>query len=81
MIIGFGWHEFHVNGQKVGNDMLSTGWTRWSRTLLYNTYDITSLLIGNSVNTAGIMLGWGWRDTRAFPNLNNDTPLKDDRER
>jgi alpha-L-rhamnosidase len=80
-VCGLGWHEFHVNGQRVGMDMLSTGWTRWQRTVLYNTYDITPLLIPNQINTLGMMLGWGWRDTRSFPNLNHDTPEGDDRER
>lgn len=57
-LCGLGQHELRINGQKVGDDLLSPGWTNYRKTCLYLAYDVTSLLReGESV--LGIMLGNG----------------------
>jgi alpha-L-rhamnosidase len=50
--------EFHLNGKKVSNDILSPGWTDYNKRIHYLVYDVTHL-IGNK-NCIGIILGDGW---------------------
>ena len=54
-----GVYEFHLNGQKVGHDVLTPGWTHFPSRVYYQTYDVTSLL-HPGVNAAGAILGDGW---------------------
>jgi alpha-L-rhamnosidase len=54
-----GVYEFHLNGQKVGQDVLTPGWTHFPARVYYQTYDVTSLL-QRGRNTAGAILGDGW---------------------
>lgn len=58
-----GLYEFFLNGQRVGDQLFTPGWTSFEKRLQYQTYDITPL-IKKGVNAAGIMLGNGWY--RAF---------------
>ncbi len=56
---GLGLYNFFLNGEKVGDDEMTPGWTSYQRHLLYQTYDVTSMLkVG--YNVAGAMLGAGW---------------------
>lgn len=57
-ICGLGQYEMTLNGEKVGNDFLSPGWTEYDRTCLYDTREITSLL-HRGKNAVGIELGNG----------------------
>ena len=57
-ICGLGQYELSLNGKKVGDDFLSSGWTKYNKTCLYDTCDITDLL-RKSKNVAGIELGNG----------------------
>ncbi len=54
-----GLYEFYINGQKVGNDVLTPGWTSYLNHLCYQTYEITSLLQPGK-NTLGALVGAGW---------------------
>jgi alpha-L-rhamnosidase len=54
-----GLYNFYLNGEKVGDDEMTPGWTSYRRHLMYQTYDITRLL-KPGVNVAGAMLGAGW---------------------
>ncbi len=54
-----GLYKFYLNGQKVGEDELTPGWTSYHSHLLYQTYDITDLL-KEGRNAAGAMVGAGW---------------------
>lgn len=54
-----GLYNFYLNGEKVGEDEMTPGWTSYQRHLLYQTYDVTSLLKCGE-NVAGAMLGAGW---------------------
>jgi len=57
-VCGLGQYEMTLNGKKVGDDFLSPGWTKYDKTCLYDTRDITDLL-RNGKNAVGIELGNG----------------------
>ncbi|MDO8836970.1 MAG: family 78 glycoside hydrolase catalytic domain [Vicinamibacterales bacterium] len=57
-VSGLGQYELAINGSKVGQDLLSPGWTDYARTSLYDTYDVTASL-REGRNAAGIILGNG----------------------
>lgn len=54
-----GLYNFYLNGEKVGQDEMTPGWTSYGRHLLYQTYDVTDC-IKEGINVAGAMLGAGW---------------------
>jgi alpha-L-rhamnosidase len=56
---GVGLYELHLNGERVGEDLLAPGWTSYSKRIQYQTYDVTSQLKGSS-NAIGVMLADGW---------------------
>jgi alpha-L-rhamnosidase len=59
MVTGLGLYEFFVNGQRVGDKVLSPAKTPYHKYILYDTYDITDLLKEGG-NVFGIVLGNGW---------------------
>ncbi|KAJ3579103.1 hypothetical protein NPX13_g1462 [Xylaria arbuscula] len=59
-ITAYGVYEASINGQRVGDAVLAPGWQSYQHRLVYDTYDVTSLLAGNSNNTIGIQVGEGW---------------------
>ena len=54
-----GLYELHLNGERIGRDYLTPGWTDYSSRVQYQTYDIT-LQITQGSNTLGAILGSGW---------------------
>lgn len=58
-VTALGAYELHLNGNKVGNDVLTPGWTQFTKRVYYQTYDVTSLL-QQGTNTIGAILGDGW---------------------
>ncbi len=58
-VSGLGYYELHLNGNRVGDQVLDPGWTTYSNRVLYSTYDVTSQL-KRGKNTLGVMLGNGW---------------------
>lgn len=56
---GLGLYQFFLNGEKVGEDEMTPGWTSYRKHLLYQTYDVKNLL-KEGTNVAGAMLGPGW---------------------
>lgn len=58
-ITAHGMYEAHLNGQRIGSDFFTPGWTSYSKRLLYQTYDVTQLLKKGD-NTLGFTLGDGW---------------------
>lgn len=54
-----GIYSLHVNGQRVGKDELTPGWTDYRDRILYQTYDLTSL-VREGANAVGIALADGW---------------------
>ena len=63
-LCGLGQYELTLNGRKCGDDLLSPGWTKYDKTCLYDTRDITSLL-HTGANAVGIMLDSGMYDVRS----------------
>jgi alpha-L-rhamnosidase len=57
-ICGLGEYELSLNGKKVGEDLLSPGWTKFDKTCLYETHDITTQL-HKGENALGLLLGTG----------------------
>lgn len=58
-ITAHGLYEAHLNGQRVGDQYLTPGWTTYHKRLQYQTYDVTTLL-KQGANAAGVVLGDGW---------------------
>jgi alpha-L-rhamnosidase len=58
-VTSLGLYELHLNGQKVGDDVLTPGWTAYNHRLQYQTYDVTGLLRSGE-NAVGALLGDGW---------------------
>ena len=57
-ICGLGLYELFLNGKRVGDQVLAPSQTGFDRTILYNTYDVTSFL-QKGQNAVGIALGNG----------------------
>lgn len=54
-----GLYHFYLNGEKVGEDEFTPGWTSYNKHLLYQCYDITDR-IRTGRNMFGAMIGAGW---------------------
>lgn len=91
-ICGLGFYEMYLNGEKVGDQVLAPAVTNFDRRslkkmlyffddqstqrVLYNTFDVTSLL-QKAENTIGVLLGNGWynqRDRTVEGHMWYDTP-------
>lgn len=64
-ITGLGQYEASLNGKKIGDGFLTPGWTNYDKTILYNTYDVTTNLL-NGDNAIGVIAGNG------FYNINRE---------
>jgi len=70
-VTALGLYELHLNGRRVGDELLTPGWTSYRSRLQYQTYDVTDLLRGGR-NAIGAVLGNGWyRGRVGFRNLRN----------
>ena len=58
-ISGMGHYEMHINGEKVGDSEFAPLWSEYSKTVYYNTYDVTDML-NNGNNAISILLGNGF---------------------
>jgi len=58
-VTSLGLYEIYLNGQRVGDQLFTPGWTSYRRRLQYQTYDVTALL-RSGANVVGAMLGDGW---------------------
>ena len=60
-VSGLGMYEAFINGQKVGDDVLAPAPTDYRKTVLYNAYDVTSLLSPDGAKTVclSVVLGNG----------------------
>lgn len=70
-IIGLGLYELHLNGQKVGDQVLAPTPTDYTKNVKYNVFDVTGMLNQGS-NAVGIVLGNG----RYFTMRRNYKPYK-----
>ena len=58
-VTALGAYELHLNGQKVGNDVMTPGWSHFPKRVFYQTYDVTGM-VQSGTNTIGALLGDGW---------------------
>jgi alpha-L-rhamnosidase len=58
-VTAHGLYEMEINGKRVGNDVLSPGWTSYDKRLQYQTYDVTDV-VQRGANAVGVTLGDGW---------------------
>jgi alpha-L-rhamnosidase len=54
-----GYYELYINGQKISDQVLAPGYTRFDRRLLYVTHDVTASL-QQGTNAIGLVLGNGF---------------------
>jgi len=54
-----GLYECYLNGSRVGDAVLTPGWTDYSKHIQYQAYDVTDLL-QSGANAFGTILGDGW---------------------
>src|SRR3569623_482383 len=62
-ISALGLYRAFINGQRVGDDLLTPGWTSYWDRLGYQTYNVADLLVAGD-NTIDIWLGDGWYRSR-----------------
>jgi len=58
-VTALGTYELRINGKKVGNDVLTPGWTEFRKRVHYQTYDVTTY-VDRGTNIIGAILGDGW---------------------
>jgi len=67
-VTSHGLYELHLNGKKVGEQVLTPGWTSYGKRILYHVYDVTGQVVRGK-NAVGAVLGDGWyRGTLAWGN-------------
>jgi len=54
-----GAYELHLNGERVGDEYFSPGWTDYNIRVYYQTYDVTGLVRAGD-NVIGAILSDGW---------------------
>ena len=65
-IVGLGLHTAQLNGRTVTSHLLSPGYNTYSKTVTYDTYNVTGLLL-KGANVLGVELGKGAYDAEASP--------------
>lgn len=63
-VCGLGYHEFYVNGKKIGDEVLNPSVTEYAKRIEYVTYDFTEQLEADKPNVVAFELGNGWYGTR-----------------
>lgn len=67
----FGMYQLHLNGELVSDDQLAPGWTSYEHRVLYQSYDVSQLLVKGD-NALGAHLGPGWyKGTLSFLMIHN----------
>lgn len=67
-----GLYHFYINGNKIGEDELTPGWTSYQKHLCYQTYDVTDA-VRQGENELGAMVGAGWyKGKMGFLHLRNN---------
>jgi alpha-L-rhamnosidase len=70
-ITSHGLYEANINGQKVGHEYFTPGWTSYHKRLQFQSYDVTSLL-KTGANQTAVTVGDGWyRGNLEFNNKRN----------
>ncbi len=72
-VTGLGLYELRVNGEKVGDEYLTPGWTYYGKRVQYRTYDVTDRLRAGD-NALGAVLGNGWWGSTMAGNWQDGPP-------
>lgn len=65
--------EPHLNGIRVGDEVLAPGWTSYRHRLAVSTHDVTNLLVPGA-NALGVIVGEGWAVGRiGYPSAVQDS--------
>ncbi len=71
-----GLYELHLNGQRVGDQVLAPEWTDYNKRVQYQAYDVTDL-IRDGANAIGAMLAEGWYAGRiGLTHIVKDGPIR-----
>jgi len=66
-----GLYQVEINGERIGDQEFTPGWTTYNHRIQYQVYDVTENLNANA-NAMGIILGDGWfRGFLAFSSKRN----------
>ncbi len=57
-VTSHGLYQLFLNGEKVGDELFTPGWTSYNKRLQYQTYDVTNML--QEENAVGVVIGDGW---------------------
>jgi len=57
-VTSLGLYQLFLNGNKIGNDLFTPGWTSYKKRLQYQTYDVSTML--KHKNTISAIVGDGW---------------------
>ncbi len=63
-VCGLGTYEMTIDGRRVGEDLLTPGWTKYDKTCLYDAYDVTTLLRAGR-HGVGLLVANGFYNVRA----------------
>ena len=58
-VTSLGLYEIELNGERLGDQVFTPGWTSYDMRLQYQTYDVTPQLRAGK-NAIGVILGDGW---------------------
>jgi alpha-L-rhamnosidase len=58
-IVGLGYYNVYINGTKVGKVELNTDWTKYSKCIYYDVYEVSKYLTKGD-NIISVELGNGW---------------------
>lgn len=70
-VTALGLYQLFINGEKVGDQLFTPGFTSYNKRIQYQAYDVTSLLQKNNAIGAMVGDGWyrgylGWKGGRSF---------------
>lgn len=57
-VTSLGLYQLYINGNRVGDQLFTPGFTSYKKRIQYQTYDITGLLLNK--NAVGAIVGDGW---------------------
>jgi alpha-L-rhamnosidase len=57
-VTSLGLYQLFLNGEKVGDELFTPGWTSYKKRLQYQTYDVTGMI--REKNAIGAIVGDGW---------------------
>jgi alpha-L-rhamnosidase len=58
-VCGLGYGDLYVNGERIGDEVLTPSWTQYDERVLYSSYDVSDRL-ERGENALGLWLGQGW---------------------